>query len=289
MSAAGPFRAGPFRAGLVQLCASTDMAANAEAVCASVREACGLGAAFVVTPEMTNVIEARRDTLLGKVAEEAADPVVAALRDLAVEQAVHILIGSVALRSGDKLVNRSLLVAPDGAIAARYDKIHMFDVDLDGGESYRESRTYRPGDLAVTADLPWGMLGMTVCYDMRFPALYRVLAQAGADVITVPSAFTRQTGAAHWHVLLRARAIETGSYVLAAAQGGEHESGRKTYGHSLAVAPWGEVIAEIAGEAPGVVICDIDPAAVAAARRRIPSLAHDRTFRLKKAHARIAS
>ncbi|HUE45077.1 MAG TPA: carbon-nitrogen hydrolase family protein [Aestuariivirgaceae bacterium] len=279
----------PFRAGLVQLCAGTDMAANAEAVCASVREACALGAEFIVTPEMTNVIEARRDALLGKVAEEATDPVVAALRELAVEKAIHILIGSVALKSGDKLVNRSLLVAPDGAIASRYDKIHMFDVDLDGGESYRESRIYRPGDLAVTADLPWGILGMTVCYDMRFPALYRVLAQAGADVITVPSAFTRQTGAAHWHVLLRARAIETGAFVLAAAQGGEHESGRKTYGHSLAVAPWGEIVAEIDGEAPGVVVCDIDPVAVADARRRIPSLASDRPFRLKTAHARIAS
>jgi predicted amidohydrolase len=279
----------PFRAGLVQLCAGTDMVRNAEAVCDLVREACRLGAELVATPEMTNVIEARRDALLGKVTEEAADPVVAALRELACERAIHILIGSVALRSGDRLVNRSLLVAPDGAIAARYDKIHMFDVDLDGGETYRESRTYRPGERAGVADLPWGKLGLTVCYDVRFPGLYRCLAQAGAEFITVPSAFTRQTGAAHWHVLHQARAIETGSFILAPAQGGRHESGRDTYGHTLAVSPWGEILAEAGGDAPGVVVCDIDPAAVATARRRIPALAHDRPFKVRMADARVAS
>ena len=279
----------PFRAGLVQLCAGTDMARNAEAACTLVGEACRLGAEFVVTPEMTNLIESRRDALLEKVTEEAADPVVAALRGLARERAIHLLIGSVALRAGDRLVNRSLLVAPDGAVAARYDKIHMFDVDLDGGESYRESRTYRPGDRAVTADLPWGTLGLTVCYDLRFPALFRCLAKAGADVITVPSAFTRQTGAAHWHVLLRARAIETGSFLLAAAQAGRHESGRQTYGHSLAVGPWGEVMAEMGGEAPGVAVCDIDPAAVAAARLKVPALRHDRAFHVRSPDARVAS
>jgi len=279
-----------FRTGLVQLCAGTDMARNAEAVCGLVREACGLGAQLVVTPEMTNIIDSRRDRLLAQVTEEAADPVVAGLRALAAERAIHVLIGSVALKSGDRLVNRSLLVARDGAIAARYDKIHMFDVDLDGGESYRESRSYKAGDRAVIADLPWGKLGLTVCYDLRFPALYRSLAQAGAEFITVPSAFTHQTGAAHWHVLLQARAIETGSYVLAAAQVGRHESGRETFGHTLAVAPWGEILAEAAGDAPGVVTCDIDPGAVATARRRIPSLAHDRAFHLRTAaDARIAS
>ena len=279
----------PFRCGLVQLCAGTDLARNAEAVCRLVREASGLGAKFVVTPEMTNIIESRRDRLFAQVTEEAADPVVAALRQLAAERAIHILIGSVALRSGARLVNRSLFLAPDGAIAQRYDKIHMFDVDLEGGETYRESRNYKPGARAVIADLPWGKLGLTVCYDLRFPALYRSLAQGGAEFIAVPSAFTRQTGAAHWHVLLRARAIETGSFVLAPAQGGRHESGRETYGHTLAVGPWGEVVAEIAGDAPGVVICDIDPAAVASARRRIPALAHDRPFHLRTAEARIAS
>jgi predicted amidohydrolase len=238
---------------------------------------------------MTNIIEARRELLLTKVTEEEADPVVLALRRLAAERAVHILIGSVALKSGDRLVNRSLLVAPDGAIAARYDKIHMFDVDLAGGESYRESRTYRAGNRAVIAGLPWATLGMTVCYDVRFPALYRSLAQAGAEVVTVPSAFTRQTGSAHWHVLLRARAIETGAFVLAPAQGGRHESGRETYGHTLAVAPWGEIIAEIAGDEPGIVMCDIDPALVVEARRRIPALTHDRPFRVVTADAMVTS
>lgn len=278
----------PFRAGLVQLCAHTDMSRNAEEACRSVREACRLGAELVVTPEMTNVIEAKREALLAKVTEEAADPVVAALRELACERAIHIVIGSVALRSGGRLVNRCLLIAPDGAIAARYDKIHMFDVDLDGGESYRESRTYRSGERAVVADLPWGRLGLTVCYDVRFPALYRCLARAGAEFITVPSAFTCQTGTAHWHVVLRARAIETGSFVLAPAQGGRHESGRQTYGHSLAVAPWGDVVAEVAGDAPGVAVCDIDPAAVATARRRIPALVHDRPFRVRGPEAQAA-
>jgi deaminated glutathione amidase len=271
----------PFRAGLVQLRSSTDRSRNAEDACRSVREACRLGAELVVTPEMTNVIEARREELSAKAMEEAADPVVAAFRELASEHAIHIVIGSVALRSGDRLVNRCLLIAPDGAIAARYDKIHMFDVDLDGGESYRESRTYRPGERAVVTDLPWGRLGLTVCYDVRFPALYRCLAKAGADVITVPSAFTCQTGAAHWQVLLQARAIETGSFILAPAQGGRHESGRQTYGHSLAVSPWGEVVAEVAGDEPGVVVCDIDPASVVRARRRIPALGHDRPFQVR--------
>ena len=270
----------PFRAGLVQLRTGTEPARNAEAVCDLVREACGRGADLVATPEMTNIVEARRELLLAKVTDEAVDPVVLALRKLAGELGIHILIGSVALKSGDRLVNRSLLVTPDGAIAARYDKIHMFDVDLAGGESYRESRTYRAGDRAVIADLPWTKLGMTVCYDVRFPALYRLLAQAGADAFTVPSAFTRQTGSAHWHVLLRARAIETGAFVLAPAQGGRHESGRETYGHTLAVAPWGEIIAEIAGDEPGILMCDIDPAMVIEARRRIRALTHDRRFRL---------
>jgi deaminated glutathione amidase len=277
------------RAGLVQLCAGIDMGRNAQVVRGLVEEACRGGAQFVLTPEMTNIIEARREALLAKVTEEAADPVVAALREEAADRAIHILVGSVALRSGDRLVNRSLLIGTDGAIAARYDKIHMFDVDLEGGESYRESRTYRAGDRAVVADLPWGRLGLTVCYDVRFPALYRSLAQAGAEVIAVPSAFTRQTGVAHWQVLLQARAIETGSYVLAPAQAGRHESGRETHGHTLAVSPWGEILAEASGDAPAVVMCDLDLEAVTAARRRIPALGHDRPFRVPAADARIAS
>ena len=269
-----------FRAGLVQMRTGTDSARNIGEASRLIDEACRQGAEFVVTPEMTNIIESRRDVLLAKVAEEGQDALVNSLRELARDRRIHLLIGSAALKSGDKLVNRSLLIAPDGSIAARYDKIHMFDVDLDGGESYRESRTYRPGETAAVADLPWGRLGLTICYDLRFPQLYRALAKAGADFISVPSAFTRQTGEAHWHTLLRARAIETGCYVLAPAQGGAHESGRITYGHSLIAGPWGEVVAEITGDEPGVVVADIDPEAVAAARRRIPSLEHDRAFRL---------
>lgn len=268
-----------FRAGVVQLRSGSGVERNADDACRLVEEACRGGAELVVTPEMSNMI-GRRDTVVAKASDESGDAFVAALRSVARARGIHLVIGSVALRAGDRLVNRSLLVTPDGAIAARYDKIHMFDVDLDGGESYRESRTYRPGDTAVVANLPWGRLGLTVCYDMRFAALYRTLAQAGAAFITVPSAFTVQTGAAHWHVLLRARAIETGCFILAPAQGGQHDSGRTTYGHSLVIAPWGEVVAEIAGDAPAVAVAEIDPAAVAAARRRIPALSHDRPFRL---------
>jgi predicted amidohydrolase len=189
---------------------------------------------------------------------------------------VHV--GSLAVKTGpEKAANRAFLIDRKGEIVARYDKIHMFDVDLKGGESYRESRSYRPGDLAVVADLPWGRLGITICYDLRFPALYRALAEAGASFLAIPSSFTRQTGEAHWHVLMRARAIENGSFVFAAAQGGDHEDGRATYGHSLVVDPWGRVIAE-GGTEPGVVFADVDPAEVAAARGRVPSLQHGRRF-----------
>lgn len=269
-----------FRAGLVQMRTGTDIARNIEDAVRLIEEACRQGAELVTTPEMTNVIEASQEALLPKLSDEGRDPLVSALRDVARERRIHLLIGSVAIRSGDKLVNRSLLIAPDGAVVARYDKIHMFDVDLDGGESYRESRTYRAGDTAVLAELPWGRLGLTICYDVRFPQLYRALAKAGADFVTVPSAFTRQTGEAHWHTLLRARAIETGCYMFAPAQGGAHESGRTTYGHSLIASPWGEVVAEIAGDEPGVAVADIDLEAVSAARRRIPALEHDRPFRV---------
>ena len=181
--------------------------------------------------------------------------------------------------SPDKAANRAFLIDPRGEIAARYDKIHMFDVDLANGESYRESRNYRAGDLAVVTDLPWGRLGITVCYDLRFPALYRALAEAGASFLAIPSAFTRQTGEAHWHILNRARAIENGCFVLAAAQGGKHENGRETFGHSLVVDPWGRILAE-GGTEPGVVMAEIDPAEVVAARSKVPSLQHGRRFEL---------
>jgi deaminated glutathione amidase len=192
------------------------------------------------------------------------------------------LAGSLALKgTASKLLNRSLLFAPDGSVAARYDKIHLFDVDLPDGQRLRESETYDGGHDVPVAQTPWGRLGLTVCYDVRFPQVYLALAQAGAAFLTIPSAFTRVTGEAHWHVLLRARAIETGSYILAPAQGGRHESGRETYGHSLIVSPWGEIIAE-AGDEPGVVMAELDAAEVLRARRRIPAIFHARSLALKR-------
>jgi deaminated glutathione amidase len=221
-----------------------------------------------------------RDKLFAAIVPEESDASLAMFRELARKLGIHLHLGSLAIKvSSDKAANRSFLIDPRGEIVARYDKIHMFDVDLAGGESYRESRNYRPGESAVLHDLPWGRLGLTICYDLRFPALYRALAEAGAIFLTVPSAFTRQTGEAHWHVLNRARAIENGSFVFAAAQGGKHENGRETYGHSLVVDPWGRVIAE-GGVEPGVVLAEIDPAEVAAARGRVPSLQHGRRFEI---------
>jgi deaminated glutathione amidase len=216
--------------------------------------------------------------LFAAIVPEEEDASLAAFRQAARELKLFVNVGSLALKvSPEKAANRSFLIAPDGEIVGRYDKIHMFDVDLPGGESYRESRNYRPGELAVVADLPWGRLGMTICYDLRFPALYRALAEAGASFFSIPSAFTRRTGEAHWHALMRARAIENGCFVLAAAQGGVHENGRETYGHSLVIDPWGRVLAE-GGIEPGVVLADVDAAEVAAARARIPSLQHGRRF-----------
>jgi predicted amidohydrolase len=205
----------------------------------------------------------------------------APFRKLAAELGIYLHVGSLALSAGDgRAVNRGFLIGAEGEILARYDKIHMFDVDLAGGESYRESRSYVPGDRAVVAETPFARIGLSICYDLRFPRLYRDLARAGADLLAIPSAFTRQTGEAHWHVLVRARAIENGTWVVAAAQGGRHESGRESYGHSLVVSPWGEVVAE-GGTEPGVVLADIDPAAVQEARRRIPSLYHERPYTLE--------
>jgi predicted amidohydrolase len=266
--------------GLVQMRTGVNPLANCDAAVALVREAAASGAAYVQTPEMTNIMEIRRDRLFAGLAEEADDRTLAVMRELARSLGIHLHLGSLAVRvSPEKAANRAFVIDPRGEIVARYDKIHMFDVDLAGGESYRESRTYRPGESAVVADLPWGRLGVTICYDLRFPALYRALAEAGATILTVPSAFTRQTGEAHWQVLLRARAIENGSFVLAAAQGGRHENGRETYGHSLIVDPWGRVLAE-GGTEPGVVIGKLDLAEVAAARAKIPSLQHGRRFEI---------
>jgi predicted amidohydrolase len=267
-----------FKVGLVQMRSGVDPLANLASALASIEEAAGADADYVLTPEMTNIMEIKREKLFATIADEDRDPILAALRAAARKLSIYIHIGSLAVKaSPDKAANRSFLIDRRGDVVARYDKIHMFDVNLANGESYRESRSYRPGDLAVVADLPWGRLGVTVCYDLRFPALYRALAEAGASFFSIPAAFTKQTGEAHWHVLMRARAIENGCFVFAAAQGGKHENGRETFGHSLVVDPWGQIIAE-AGTEPGVVIAEIDPAQVAAARSRIPSLQNGRRF-----------
>ena len=272
--------ASTFKVGLVQMRSGLYPHANLAAAIAGIDEAASAGVAYVLTPEMTNIMEIERERLFAAISEEERDPTLAALREAARRHSIFVHAGSLAIKlSADKAANRSFLIDRSGDIVARYDKIHMFDVDLANGESYRESRTYRPGELAVTADLPWGKLGVTVCYDLRFPALYRALAEAGASFFSIPSAFTKQTGEAHWHVLMRARAIENGCFVFAAAQGGRHESGRETFGHSLVVDPWGRIIAE-AGAEPGVIVAAIDPAQVVAARAKIPSLRHGRRFEL---------
>ncbi len=270
-----------FRAALIQMRSGQDMGRNLADAAALIREAKARGAVFVSTPEMTNILEPDRPRLRSLVKHEREDDSVAGFSDLAKELGLWLNIGSLALKGdGEKLVNRSLLFSPDGAIAARYDKIHLFDVDLPTGESLRESHAYEGGMQAVLAATPQARIGLTICYDMRFPHLYRGLAKASAAIFTVPSAFTVPTGQAHWHVLLRARAIETGAFVLAAAQGGAHESGRETYGHSLIVSPWGEVLAE-GGTEPAMLIADLDLEQVDQARRRIPALTHDRSFTLE--------
>jgi len=272
----------PFRVGLIQMRSGRSPQVNFEVAAALIREAKAGGADYVQTPEMSNIMETDRARFFAALSPEEDDLMLAGMRELARSCGLYVHLGSLAVRaSADKAANRSFLIDPHGEIIARYDKIHMFDVDLASGESYRESRNYRAGEVAVLADLPWGRLGLTICYDLRFPALYRALAEAGAIFVSIPSAFTKQTGEAHWHVLLRARAIENGCFVFAAAQGGTHENGRNTYGHSLAIGPWGELIVE-AGAEPGVSLADIDPEAVAAARSRIPSLQHGRRFEILK-------
>ena len=272
------------RAALIQLNVSDDPAANLVATLGFVRQAVAAGAGFVLTPELTNGLSSSRAHQRSVFRHEADDPTLAALRAEAKAAGIWLLIGSLGLLTQDadgRFSNRSFLVDPQGEIAARYDKIHMFDVNVSDTEVYRESEGYRPGSAAVVAKTPFARIGMTVCYDVRFPALYRRLAQAGAQVITVPAAFNHITGAAHWETLLRARAIETGCFVLAPAQTGFHPEtlgkGRRTHGHSLAIAPWGEILAD-AGTEPGVTLVDLDLARVAEARRRVPSLRHDRGF-----------
>lgn len=277
----------PLTVGLVQLCVSDDPQRNLPVTRDLLRQAAAGGATWVLTPEATNLLGADRDSQRRLLQPQDRDPTLAALRADARELGIWLLIGSLSLlgedRTDDRFVNRSFLIAPDGSIRAQYDKLHMFDVTISDSESYCESAAFRPGDRAVLAQGPLPV-GMSVCYDLRFAYLYRALAQAGAQVLTVPAAFNDTTGAAHWHVLLRARAIETGCFVLAPAQCGTHVStlnpdrrARRSYGHSLAVSPWGEVLAD-GGSEPGVTLVTLDPAAVLGARSRIPSLTHDRKF-----------
>ena len=272
------------RAGLVQLNVGDDPAVNLPVTVDLVRRAVAGGAGFVLTPECTNALSGNRAHQRSVLRHEADDPTLAALRDEAARAGVWLLIGSLGVLTHDadgRFANRSFLIGPGGEIAARYDKIHMFDVNVSETEIYRESAGYRPGATAVLADAGFAKIGMTVCYDLRFAHLFRHLAQAGAQILTVPAAFNHITGAAHWEVLLRARAIETGCFVLAPAQTGFHAEtagkGRRTYGHSLAIAPWGEVLAD-AGTDPGVTLVDLDLSQVVTARARVPSLSHDREF-----------
>jgi predicted amidohydrolase len=270
-----------FRAALVQLRSGRSIAPNMQRAEALIRQAAAGGADYVQTPENTAIMELDPELLLAAIDTEEESTPLCRLRALAGELGIVLHVGSLAMKlAPNRVANRSYLITKDGEIAVRYDKLHLFDVDLAGSESYRESTYYRPGTNAVLADLPFGRLGLSICYDLRFPGLYRALATAGASFIAIPSAFTKQTGAAHWRVLVRARAIETSAFVLAAAQGGLHENGRSTYGHSLIVSPWGEVLAE-AGEAPGVIFADIDLAQSAEARARIPSLKHGRAFEME--------
>ena len=272
-----------FRAALVQLRAGRTIAPNLKAAEALIREAARGGAHYVQTPENTALMELEPALVLAQVSPEASSEPLQVFCALAAELGIWLHVGSLGIKADDtRVANRSFLIDPKGVIAARYDKLHMFDVDLAGGESYRESQYYAPGSKAVVADLPWGRLGMTICYDLRFPALYRALATAGANLIAIPAAFTKQTGQAHWHVLVRARAIETGSFVLAATQGGLHENGRETYGHSMIVSPWGDILAE-AGEDPCVIFAEIDLAWSDEARAAIPALKHGRAFEIEPA------
>ena len=275
-----------FTAACIQMRSGRDVLKNRDDAVVLVREAAAQGADFAQTPEMTSLVCRDRAELFAKVGPEAQDPVLAALREVARERGIEVHLGSIAVKDGDKVANRSFLIDRDGEIVASYDKIHLYDVDLPNGESWRESATYTGGGRAVLAETPWGLLGMTICYDVRFAALYKALAENGAAFLSAPAAFTRQTGEAHWHVLHRARAIETGSFMISAAQGGLHEDGRETFGHSLIVDPWGRVLAE-GGMEPGVILAEIDVSLVADARGRIPTLKNARSFTVETASAGV--
>ena len=275
----------PFVAAMVQMRTGLLPEPSLAQATTLIREAVAQGADYVQTPEVSNMMQLNRAALFEHLASEDDDISLKAYRALARELKIHLHVGSLALRATpERAVNRSFLIGPAGDILASYDKIHMFDIDLGNGESYRESANYQPGETAVISDLPWGRIGLTICYDVRFPALYRALAESGASFLAVPSAFTRKTGEAHWTTLLRARAIENGCFVFAAAQAGLHENKRETFGHSLIVDPWGVVLAE-GGTEPGVVLATIDPAKVQSARKSIPSLQHGRRFSIRDTNA----
>ncbi len=266
------------RVALSQARTGIDPAANARDLADRIREAAAGGAAMLFTPEMSGLLDRDRDRAASHLFEEADDPVLAAVRAAALETGIWVHLGSLALRSGDgdRLVNRGFVFDDKGVVRARYDKMHLFDVDLPGGESWRESAAYRSGEAAVLVETPVGSVGLSICYDLRFPALYSILSDAGARLFSIPAAFTVPTGKAHWHILLRARAIEAGVFVIAAAQVGRHEDGRETYGHSLVVDPWGEVLLDLGGAGPGLGFCDLDLERVDEVRSRLPALRHRR-------------
>jgi predicted amidohydrolase len=275
---------GVFKAAAVQMRSGTSVDRNAADMERLIREVAAQGATYVQTPEMTGALLRDKEARAASFVSEDRDLVVSTARRLASELGIFLHIGSTAiLRADGKIANRALLFSPEGKTLASYDKIHMFDVDLDNGESWRESAAYEPGTQAVVSEVNGAKLGFAVCYDLRFPQLFRSEALAGAEVLTVPAAFTRQTGEAHWHVLLRARAIENGAFVIAAAQGGLHEDGRETYGHSLIIDPWGRVLAEANHDEPGVIVAEIDPSQSAAARRKVPNLKNAREFSVRVA------
>ena len=269
------------RIAVLQMTTGIDPVANARTLTEAVADARRGGAAMLFTPEMSGVLDSNRSRAAGNLHPESDDAVLAAVRKAAAEQGIWVHLGSLAVRGDDgKLANRAYVIDSDGNIRARYDKLHLFDVDLPTGESWRESASYTPGSGAVVVDTPVGQVGLAICYDMRFPDLFRALSDAGATLLAVPAAFTRPTGAAHWHILLRARAIEAAAFVVAAAQTGVHEDGRATYGHSLVIDPWGRIIAELDHDEPGVLLAEIAPEQVADARERIPALANARNFAL---------
>jgi predicted amidohydrolase len=265
----------------IQMCSGVDPHRNADTMARLVREAAAQGATYVQTPEMTGALQKDRAGLRAILRDEASDAIVRTASELARELSIHLHVGSTAIGLPDgKIANRGFLFGPDGAKLCSYDKIHMFDVDLDNGESWRESAAYQPGSEARVAQLPFGRLGFAICYDVRFPQLFRAEALAGAEILTVPAAFTRQTGEAHWEILLRARAIENGAFLIAAAQAGVHEDGRETFGHSMIVDPWGRVLAVAGATGEAVIVSEIDIAAVRAARGKVPNLRNAREFKL---------